>query len=131
MILGIGTDIVNIARIERLWKEYGSSFVKKILHNEEEKRFEGLSQVKKASYLAKRFCAKEAFVKSVGTGFDHKIFLRDISIPNDKRGKPYYSINNKVDKYIKEVFLVKEYRVHLSLSDDIGYASAVSIIEKA
>lgn len=130
MILGVGTDIVSINRIEKLYHEYGDKLVNKILHEDERVRFDALNPSRRVSFLAKRFCAKEAFVKSVGTGFDNKVFLRNICIFNDKLGKPYYATNEVIDQYIKDIFMVQAYKVHLSISDDIGYASALSIIEK-
>lgn len=129
MILGIGTDIVQTQRMGELYTKYGDKLLKKMLHKKEIEVFHNLSDAKKYTYLAKRFSAKEAFVKSIGTGFNDKIFLSDVCIINDKLGKPDYYISSNLDKYIKEVFKVKDYKVHLSISDDADYAVSLSIIE--
>ncbi len=129
MILGIGTDIVKTQRMGDLYSKYGDKLLKKILHKKEKEVFHNLSEAKKNNYLAKRFSAKEAFVKSIGTGFNDKIFLSDICIVNDKLGKPHYDISSDLDEYIKDVFKVKSYKIHLSISDDADYAVSLSIIE--
>lgn len=130
MILGTGTDIVKTERMSALYKKYANKLLTKILHQKERDLFGQLPLSKKHSYLAKRFSAKEALVKAIGTGFNDQIFLSDICILNDKFGKPYYDINLKVDRYIKEIFLINNYKIHLSISDDKDYAVALSIIEK-
>ena len=130
MILGTGTDIVQTTRMSMMYKKYGNRLLAKILHTKERELFHKLPISKLHSYLAKRFSAKEALVKSIGTGFNSKLFLSDICIVNDKLGKPYYDMTFKLDKYIKEIFMVERYRIHLSISDDKDYAVALSIIEK-
>ena len=130
MILGTGTDIVKTERMSELYKKYGDRLLLKILHQKEIEVFHKLPLSKKCSYIAKRFSAKEALVKSLGTGFNDKVFLNDICIVNDKFGKPYYDVSARLDRYIKEIFMVEHYKIHLSISDDKDYAVALSIIEK-
>jgi holo-[acyl-carrier protein] synthase len=130
MILGTGTDIVRTERMSMLYKKYSKKLLAKILHKKEIELFNKLPISKQYSYIAKRFSAKEALVKSMGTGFNSEIFLSDICILNDKFGKPYYDVNFKLDQYIKKIFMVDSYKIHLSISDDKDYAVALSIIEK-
>ena len=80
-------------------------------------------------YLAKRFAAKEALVKAIGTGFGAKISMRDITVKNDKMGKPYYDLTIEFDGTIKELFKIKKYSLHLSISDDKENAIANALIE--
>ena len=131
MILGVGTDIVQVNRINKLYAKYGDKIARKILHAKEIDIFnQVLNLNKKIAYLAKRFCAKEAFVKAIGTGFNNKVFLSDFCIVNDKLGKPYYDLSFNVDQYIKSVFKVQSYKIHLTISDDTEYAVAFAIIER-
>lgn len=130
MIIGIGTDLVRISRIENLYKKYNEKFLNKLLSSEEYKKFSSLKNIKGMKYLAKRFAAKEAFVKSLGTGFNSNVYLKDISISNDENGKPYYDISTKLDRYIKNTFNISKYSINLSITDDREYANAIAIIEK-
>lgn len=131
MIIGLGTDIVRTSRIKSLSEKYGLKFLDRILTQDEQAKYNSMEDSsQREAYLTKRFAAKEAFVKAIGTGFDGNISFQDISVLNDKNGKPYYNLNDKLDKYIKELFNLKKYLTHISISDDIKYASAVAIIEK-
>ena len=73
MIIGLGTDIVRVSRIENLQKKYGDKFLNRILTAEEQKKFHSLKLEEQKKYLAKRFAAKEAFVKALGLGFNDEI----------------------------------------------------------
>lgn len=130
MIIGIGTDLVKISRIEEMFAKYDESFVDKLLNEKESEKFRSLTANNKIKYLAKRFAAKEAFAKAVGTGFNKDITLKNIAISNDKMGKPFYDIDDKLDSYIKEKLNVDKYSIHLSITDDREYANAIAIIEK-
>jgi holo-[acyl-carrier protein] synthase len=130
MIIGLGTDIVRVSRIENLQKKYGDKFLNRILTAEEQKKFHSLKLEEQKKYLAKRFAAKEAFVKALGLGFNDEISFQDISVVNDKHGKPYYNITNKLDLYIKKLFKITRYSINISISDDTDYANAIAIIEK-
>ncbi|QOD38636.1 holo-[acyl-carrier-protein] synthase [Candidatus Wolbachia massiliensis] len=121
MIRGIGIDIVYIPRILRILQKYGEKFLNKIYTEQEieiSKRYN--SQEMQAKYFAKRFAAKEAFVKALGSGFSQGITMKDIEIYSDVKGKPYLTI-------IKD-FISKDHIIHLSLSDDGDYATAFVII---
>ena len=108
MISGIGTDLVDIRRIEKLYKKFGSKFAEKILTKNELKKF------KEIDYLAKRFAAKEAIAKALGTGIG-KVKFHDIEISNNKAGKPIVKIKNC------------KTQVHLSIADEPPYALAFAV----
>lgn len=121
MIYGIGTDIVYIARILRISQKYGEKFLNKVYTKKEieiSKKYN--SQEVRAKYFAKRFAAKEAFVKALGTGFSQGIIMKDIEIYSNIRGKPHLAITKD--------FISKDYKIHLSLSDDQDYATAFVVI---
>lgn len=119
MIYGIGTDIVYIPRILRISQKYGEKFLNKVYTKKEieiSKKYN--SQEVRAKYFAKRFAAKE--VKALGTGFSQGIIMKDIEIYSNIRGKPHLAITKD--------FISKDYKIHLSLSDDQDYATAFVVI---
>ncbi|MBR9984069.1 MAG: holo-[acyl-carrier-protein] synthase [Wolbachia endosymbiont of Homalodisca vitripennis] len=121
MIYGIGTDIVYIPRILRILQKYGGKFLNKVYTKKEieiSKKYN--SQEVRAKYFAKRFAAKEAFVKALGTGFSQGIIMKDIEIYSNIRGKPHLAMTKD--------FISKDYKIHLSLSDDQDYATAFVVI---
>lgn len=122
MIIGVGTDIVQIDRIEKLLYKYENQFVSRILHLQEMEKYNILSHAKKASYIAKRFAGKESVAKAFGTGIIGKLQFNSIAILNDKNGKPIVNIDN-----ISQITDDK-YTIHISLSDDYPIASAFVII---
>ena len=129
MILGIGIDLVKISRIERLYSRYQNKFILKILSTYEIKEIKSIkSKSYLIQYLAKRFVAKEAFVKAIGTGFEKEVLIRDIIVRNDKRGKPYYYLSKELDNFVKKLFK-KKYSLYLSISDDKENAIATALIE--
>ena len=83
----------------------------------------------KTSYFSKRFAAKEAFAKSIGTGFRDNLNFKDIEILNDKKGKPFYFKSKKIDTIVKKKFKVKNYNLFLSISDERDYSIAFTIIQ--
>lgn len=122
MITGIGTDIVNIARIEKIYQKFSTRFLQKILSESEYKNFFNLPEHKKLPFLAKRFAAKEAVAKAVGTGISDGLRFQDISIENLETGKPYIRINGiKADEFSSKTF-------HISISDDYPFAIAFVVI---
>ncbi|OCA05900.1 holo-[acyl-carrier-protein] synthase [Wolbachia endosymbiont of Trichogramma pretiosum] len=121
MIYGIGTDIVYIPRILRISQKYGEKFLNKVYTKKEiEISKKHNSQEVRAKYFAKRFAAKEAFVKALGTGFSQGIIMKDIEIYSNIRGKPHLVMTKD--------FISKDYKIHLSLSDDQDYATAFVVI---
>ena len=125
-IFGIGTDIVNIKRMKTTLSKRGNKFKKRIFSYNEI----AYCQKKKNSeaYFAKRFAAKEAFTKALGTGIRRQINLKDIEVSNDKLGKPSILLKGYVDSYLKKKIRKKKYNIYLSLSDDKPWAQATVII---
>ena len=125
-IIGNGVDIVENKRIEKSLKIKG--FIKRIFTKSEINKSKKLKN--KTSYFAKRFAAKEAFVKSIGEGFRNNINFNDINVVNDKKGKPKIHISNNIKKIIKKKFKLNKYKIYLSLSDEKMHSIAFVIINK-
>ena len=125
-IIGNGVDIIKNSRINSSLKIKGflnRIFTKKEI--EQAKKFKN-----KINFYAKRFAAKEAFVKVIGTGFRSDINFNDIEINNHRNGKPYISLSKKLKKFLKKKFKIHRYKVHLSLSDEKDYSIAFVVIDK-
>ena len=118
MIIGVGNDFIEKKRVEKILKKYGNRFLDKILSKREKKKFSSIDKSKKVNFLTSAFSSKESFVKALGTGF-REIYLRDISIIKNQLGKP--SI---------ECDLIRDYKVHLSITNDEKYTKSMVIIEK-
>ena len=125
-ILGIGVDIIENKRIEKSIKN--QTFKKRIYTFRELKQSESISN--KAAYFSKRFAAKEAFSKALGTGFRINLNFKDIEVVNDKMGKPYYVKNKKIKKLLQKKFKSKNFKFFLSISDEKKYSTAFAIIQK-
>lgn len=123
MIKGIGTDIVNLSRIEKSIEKFGENFAKRILHEEEFNIFQSHSQP--VAYLAKRFAAKEALVKALATGFRQGIILPDIQVVNDGQGKPDIKLHGKAREFAEKNNITA---IHLSLSDEKDVALAFVVV---
>ena len=124
-ILGIGVDIIQNNRIKNSIKNH--KFRDRIYSKNELEL--SVSSKNKIGYFSKRFAAKEAFAKALGTGFRNNLNFKDIEIMNDKFGKPYYSKTKKITKIIKKKFKVKNFNCFLSISDEKEYSTAFAIIE--
>ena len=125
-IVGVGIDIVESLRVEKSLKN--KKFVTRIFSSKEillSKKY-----TNKISYFSKRFAAKEAFVKSIGTGFRNKINFKDISVINDSLGKPFFIINKKIKNIIFKKFNTNNYEFLLSISDEKKYSIAITIFQK-
>lgn len=127
-ILGTGIDIVENYRLKKLLLKKKSNFKNKIFTNNEIAYCEKKSNI--TNCYSKRFAAKEAFVKALGTGFRNNINFKDIEVVKNHYGKPYLLINKKVINKIKTLFKVKKFNVLLSISDETKYAIASVIISK-
>ena len=125
-IIGTGVDIVENSRIKK--SILNNSFLNRVFTNEEILISKNMKN--KSSYFAKRFAAKEAFVKSLGTGFNNGINFKDISIINDKLGKPSFFITKKIRKIIKKRFKINTFNFFLSISDEKKYSIAFVIFQK-
>ena len=125
-IFGIGTDIVNVERIKKILKKKGNNFKKRVFSKKE--IFYCENKIKSYTYFAKRFAAKEALSKALGTGIRKGIDFKDIEVINDKFGKPKINLKGSVNNYLKRKIKNKKYFIYLSLSDDIPWAQATVII---
>jgi len=125
-IIGIGVDIVENTRIKNLIKN--KNFVSRIFSRKEINKAKKIKN--KVNYYSKRFAAKESLSKAIGTGFRKGLNFKDISILNDKYGKPSYEINNSVKKLIYLNFKERKIKISLSLADEKKYSIAFSVIHK-
>ena len=123
-ILGIGVDIIENKRIQKSIKN--PLFKKRIYTSKELKQSYTVNN--KVAYFSKRFAAKEAFSKALGTGFRINLNFKDIEIINDKMGKPNYVKNKKISKIIQKNFKIKNYKCFLSISDEKNNSIAFTII---
>ena len=126
-ILGIGVDIVENRRIQKSIKN--PLFKKRIYSFKELKQSNAVSN--KVSFFSKRFAAKEAFSKALGTGFRMNLNFKDIEVVNDKMGKPYYVSKKKITKIIQKNFKIRNFKIFLSISDEKNYSTAFAIIQKS
>ena len=124
-ILGIGVDIIENKRIKNSIRNHK---FKDRIYSPKELKQSFLSK-DKVKYFSKRFAAKEAFAKALGTGFRNNLNFKDIEIINDKLGKPYYAKTKKITKLIKKEFKVKSFNCFLSISDENNYSTAFTIIQ--
>ena len=125
-IFGIGTDIVNIKRIEQSLKKHKFTFKNKIFSKKEIYYCERKKDP--TAFYAKRFAAKEAFSKALGTGIRKGVNLKNIEISNNAYGKPFILLKGSLANYLKKKIKSKKYDIHLSLSDDKPWAQATVII---
>ena len=124
-ILGIGVDIIENKRIKNSIKN--PKFKKRVYSSKE--LTQSILSKNKIGYFAKRFAAKEAFAKALGTGFRGNLNFNDIEIVNDKMGKPYYLITKKITEMIQMRFKIKKFNCFLSVSDEKDYSTAFTIIQ--
>ena len=125
-IIGNGVDIIKNSRINSSLKIKG--FLNRIFTKNEIGQGEKLKN--KINFYAKRFAAKEAFVKAIGTGFRSNINFIDIEIKNYRNGKPYILLSNKLNNFLKKKFKLQKYKIFLSLSDEKDYSIAFVVIDK-
>ena len=133
MIIGLGSDIVNIDRIARQLEKAGKKFKNKNFtkHEIDAANRYGIDNAKAIiAHFAKRFAAKEAFAKAAGTGIGKHLSFKDIGIENDQAGKPVIILSDKANKFVQELAGQGQKTIcHVSMSDDYPYALAVVIIE--
>ena len=125
-IYGVGTDIVKNSRIKKLIKN--KKFINRIFTSSEIKDSKKINQ--KVLFFSKRFAAKEAFVKSLGTGFAHNINFKDINVSKKRGGKPHLTLSNKLKDILKRKLKLKKVKIFLSLSDEREYSVAYVITQK-
>ena len=123
-IVGLGTDIVEIARIESVIEHTGDSLAKRILTEAELVQYQ--QQSKPARFLAKRFAVKEAAAKALGTGIRNGLAFNQFEVTNDKLGKPLLSLS---DEALTLANCIHATHFHVSITDERHYAVATVIIE--
>ncbi|KPK68249.1 MAG: hypothetical protein AMJ84_11475 [Acidithiobacillales bacterium SM23_46] len=124
MIFGIGTDIVRVERMRRDIERFGDRFAERILTEQEMREYQEVGQ--RAHFLAKRFAAKEAAAKAMGTGFNHGIQLRQIGVGHDDNGKPLLEFSGAAREFLDRHGI----RVsHISLADEQDHAVAFVTLE--
>jgi holo-[acyl-carrier protein] synthase len=124
MIYGVGTDLIEIKRVERVLARFGERFAQRILCEPELKRFRAHKQP--VAYLAKRFAAKEAFTKALGTGIHAPANWHGVWVVNLKSGKPQLEFSDELQTLLKQRQIR---RTHLSLTDEQEIAAATVILE--
>ena len=124
-VLGIGVDIIDNKRIKNSIKN--SKFKNRIYSAKELKQSKLYKN--KVNFFSKRFAAKEAFAKALGTGFRKNLNYKDIEVINDRMGKPYYAKSKKITKLVQKNFKIKNFNCFLSISDEKDYSTAFTIIQ--
>lgn len=125
MIVGIGTDIVSVARIEAAIERHGEAFAARVLNATEQ--LEYAAQAYPGRFLAKRFAAKEALAKATGQGLRHPVSLHNIEIDHDALGKPLFRFAPELAQHLQKLGVARH---HLSISDEREHAVAFVILEK-
>lgn len=129
MIYGVGTDIVEVARIERALQRGGDRFAKKILGDEELRIFfqrRDQAPARGIRYLATRFAAKEAFSKAIGTGVRLPMTLRNMQTLNGEHGRPLVVVSDELADWMS----AQNLRAHVSVSDEVQHVLAFVVVEK-
>lgn len=124
-ILGIGVDIIENNRIKKSIQN--NKFKTRVYSSNELKLSKNVKN--KVAYFSKRFAAKEAFSKALGTGFSENLNFKDIEIVSDKKGKPTYAKNKKIIKIVQKKYKIKKFNSFLSISDEKDYSTAFAIIQ--
>ena len=131
MIIGTGSDLIDIRRIENTLNRFGDRFINRVFSDVEKKKAERrrAAGTHIATY-AKRFAAKEACSKALGTGFSNGVFMKDISVENDARGKPVLKLSNGALRFAQGLVPPgKTLAIHLTLTDEPPLAEAFVLIE--
>ena len=123
VIFGVGTDIVQLARIEATYRRFGKHFVERLLMDEERQVFEASKNPTR--FLAMRFAAKEATVKAMGTGFAHGVWIRDVGVLNNDWGRPYIIWSERGQRLCDQLGIGEG---HVSLTDDAGLVMAFAVV---
>ena len=123
MIRGIGTDIVSVQRIGQMLSRHPTRGVQHLLHPEEQS--EADSAPSRARFVAKRFAAKEALAKALGTGLRPPVLLTAIRVEHDAQGKPFFGFDATLDEWIRQ----RSLQIHLSISDEVDHALAFVVVE--
>ncbi len=126
MIFGVGTDVVEMSRIQATYERFGEHFVTRILMEEELEMYRHSKQP--IRFLAMRFAGKEATVKAMGTGFAHGVWWRDVGIGSNKWGRPLVILSERGQRVCERLGIGN---AHVSLTDDAGLIIAFAVVEMA
>ena len=126
MIYGVGTDVVELSRIQASYDRFGEHFVRRILMDEELELFRASKWP--VRFLAMRFAGKEAAVKALGTGFRHGMWLRDVGVTSNDWGRPLLIWSERGHALCRRLGVVAG---HVSLTDDAGLVIAFAVVETA
>lgn len=126
MIFGVGIDIVELSRIQSAYERFGEKFARRILMEEEMELYH--RSKRGVRFLAMRFAGKEAAVKAMGTGFAHGVWLRDVGIVNNDRGRPLIIWSPRGRRVCERLGIGGG---HVSLTDEAGLIMAFAVVEKA
>jgi holo-[acyl-carrier protein] synthase len=126
MIYGVGTDIVEMSRMQATWNRFGDVFARRILMQQEMELFQRAKSP--VRFLAMRFAGKEAAVKAIGTGFAHGVWLRDVGIVNNEWGRPLIIWSERGQRVCDKLGVGSG---HVSLTDDAGLVLAFAVVETA
>jgi holo-[acyl-carrier protein] synthase len=128
MILGIGSDLIDIRRIEQSLERHGERFTQRCFTDVERRKADGRKN--RAATYAKRFAAKEAMAKALGTGIAQGVFWRDLGVINAPSGKPTMQLTGGAAEFLKKMLPLRhEAVIHLTITDDYPLAQAFVIIE--
>jgi holo-[acyl-carrier protein] synthase len=128
MIIGLGSDLIDIRRVERSLEKYGERFIVRVFTEIERQKSEGRRE--RAASYAKRFAAKEACSKALGTGISRGVFWKDMGVINLPGGKPTMKLENGAAKVLADLLPTGyEARIHLTITDDFPLAQAFVVIE--
>ena len=127
MILGIGNDMIDIRRVERTLERFGDRFIQRVFTETEQRKSE--RRAARAASYAKRFVAKEACSKALGTGFRQGVYWRDMGVVNEPSGRPTMVLTGHAGRHLAQLTPHGHRAViHITLTDDFPYAQAVVII---
>lgn len=126
MIFGVGTDIVEVNRVQQTFDRFGDRFVERLLMQEERELFR--SSKRPVRFLAMRFAGKEAVVKAMGTGFRHGVWIRDVGVINNDWGRPLIIFSERAKTVCRNLGIGE---AHVSLTDDAGLVVAFAVAMKA
>ena len=126
MIFGVGTDIVEISRMQQTYDRFGERFVERLLMPEERALFQ--DSKRPVRFLAMHFAGKEATVKAMGTGFRHGVWIRDVGIINNAWGRPLVIFSERAKGVCRDLGIGE---AHVSLTDDAGLVVAFAVAMRA
>jgi holo-[acyl-carrier protein] synthase len=126
VIFGVGTDIVELSRVQSIYDRFGDHFVSRLLMDEERRLFDNSNHP--VRFLAMRFAAKEATVKAMGTGFAHGVWIRDVGIVSNPWGRPLIIWSARGQRVCEQLGIGDG---HISLTDDAGLILAFAVVMQA